>query len=206
MFDAAASATEPDLHNPAEQIEALREEIRRHDYQYYVMDAPSIPDSEYDKLFRQLQTLEQDNPDLITPDSPTQRVGGKPLKAFDSVTHRVAMLSLNNAFEEGEVAAFDRRVRESLGQENIEYAVEPKFDGLAITLTYERGVLVQGATRGDGYTGEDVTDRVRGVDGLPESAGEGDYEVRGELYLNDENKAKANAIRAKAKQQRFHLA
>src|SRR3546814_3979387 len=119
LFDAAASATEPDLHNPAEQIEALREEIRRHDYLYYVMDAPSIPDSEYDKLFRQLQALEQDNPDLITSDSPTQWVGGKPLKAFNSVTHRVPMLSLNNAFEEAEVAAFDRRVRESLGQQNI---------------------------------------------------------------------------------------
>ena len=164
----AAHAKEPGLQsNPAEQIEALREEIRRHDYLYYVMDAPSIPDSEYDKLFRQLQKLEQDNPDLITPDSPTQRVGGKPLKAFDSVTHRVPMLSLNNAFEEAEVAAFDRRVRESLGQENIEYAVEPKFDGLAITLTYENGVLVQGATRGDGYTGEDVTNNLRTIRAIP---------------------------------------
>lgn len=188
LFAAAASAKEPGLQsNPAEQIEALREEIRRHDYLYYVMDAPSIPDSEYDKLFRQLQKLEQDNPDLITPDSPTQRVGGKPLKAFDSITHRVPMLSLNNAFEEAEVAAFDRRVRESLGQENIEYAVEPKFDGLAITLTYENGVLVQGATRGDGYTGEDVTNNLRTIRAIPGrlhvKAPPRLLEVRGEVFM-----------------------
>lgn len=187
MFDAVPSPEPGPQSNPAEQIEALREEIRRHDYLYYVMDAPSIPDSEYDKLFRQLQALEQENPDLITPDSPTQRVGGKPLKAFDSVIHRVPMLSLNNAFAEAEVAAFDRRVRESLGQENIEYAVEPKFDGLAITLTYERGVLVQGATRGDGYTGEDVTNNLRTIRAIPGRLHVKTppplLEVRGEVFM-----------------------
>jgi len=183
-----SNASEPNSgSNPAEQIAALREEIRRHDYLYYVMDAPEVPDSEYDKLFRQLQQLEQDNPDLITPDSPTQRVGGKPLKAFASVTHRVPMLSLNNAFEEVEVAAFDRRVRESLGQSQIEYAVEPKFDGLAITLTYEQGVLVQGATRGDGYTGEDVTNNLRTIRAIPVRLHIDNpprlLEVRGEVFM-----------------------
>jgi DNA ligase (NAD+) len=151
------------------------------------MDAPEVPDSEYDRLFRELQQLEQDNPDLITPDSPTQRVGGKPLKAFASVTHRVPMLSLNNAFEEAEVAAFDRRVRDSLGQKSIEYAVEPKFDGLAVTLTYENGLLVQGATRGDGYTGEDVTNNLRTIRAIPARLHVEKpprlLEVRGEVFM-----------------------
>jgi len=183
-----SSAQEPNTDsNPAEQIAALREEIRRHDYMYYVMDAPEVPDSEYDRLFRELQRLEQENPDLITPDSPTQRVGGKPLKAFASITHRMPMLSLNNAFEEAEVAAFDRRVRESLGQINIEYAVEPKFDGLAITLTYEDGLLVQGATRGDGYTGEDVTNNLRTIRAIPARLHIAKpprlLEVRGEVFM-----------------------
>jgi len=171
----------------AQQILALREQIRQHDYQYYVLDAPSVPDSEYDRLFRELQRLETSHPALITGDSPTQRVGGSALKAFDSVTHRVAMLSLNNAFEEAEVAAFDRRIREALGLEIIEYAVEPKFDGLAITLTYENGVLVQGATRGDGYTGEDVTSNLRTIRAIPAKLHEIKppplLEVRGEVLL-----------------------
>ncbi|MCB5187518.1 NAD-dependent DNA ligase LigA [Methylobacillus caricis] len=169
-----------------QQVEALREEIRRNDYQYYVLDAPSLPDSEYDKLFRQLQLLESDHPDLITPDSPTQRVGGAPVKAFDSVTHRVAMLSLNNAFEDDELLAFDKRARDALGGE-IEYAVEPKFDGLAITLTYEHGVLTQGATRGDGYTGENVTSNLRTIRSIPTRLGIEDppalLEVRGEVFM-----------------------
>ncbi|HSH98741.1 MAG TPA: NAD-dependent DNA ligase LigA, partial [Methyloradius sp.] len=122
-----------------QQISVLRDEIRHHDYQYYVLDAPSVPDGEYDRLFRELQALESQHPDLITPDSPTQRVGGAALKAFDSVTHNTPMLSLNNAFEESELAAFDKRIRDSLGIEEINYAVEPKFDGLALTLRYEDG-------------------------------------------------------------------
>lgn len=130
------------------RIQQLRELIRQHDYEYYVLDAPSITDNEYDGLFRELQALEKENPQLITADSPTQRVGGAPLKSFSNITHRLPMLSLNNAFSEEELIAFDKRVREGLGLSEIEYAVEPKFDGLAITLTYENGVFTQGATRG----------------------------------------------------------
>ena len=155
------------IEQAAEQIADLREQIRRHDYLYYVLDAPSVPDSEYDRIFRALQALENAHPELITPDSPTQRVGGKPLKAFNAITHRQPMLSLNNAFEESEVEAFDRRVREGLGIKKIEYAVEPKLDGLAITLTYENGQLTQGATRGDGYTGEDVISNLRTIRSIP---------------------------------------
>jgi len=162
----AALFGEPEL-TPAERISQLRKEIGYHDHQYYVLDNPSIPDAEYDKLYRELQALEAAHPELITPDSPTQRVSGAALKSFSSITHRVPMLSLNNALEDDEAANFDRRVREGLGLENIEYAVEPKFDGLAITLTYENGVFVQGATRGDGYTGEDVSLNLKTIRAIP---------------------------------------
>ncbi len=145
----------------------LREEIERHNYLYYVLDTPAIPDAEYDRLFRELERLEAAFPQLATPDSPTQRIGAAPLPGFSQVTHRVPMLSLNNAFAEEEVAAFDRRVREGLVVDEVEYAVEPKFDGLAISLVYENGVLVQGATRGDGYTGEDVTVNLRTIRAIP---------------------------------------
>ena len=182
--------------NPEDKIAALREQIRQYDYQYYVMDAPSVPDSEYDRLFRELQALELAHPELITLDSPTQRVGGTPLKAFDAITHRVAMLSLNNAFEEAEVAAFDRRVREGLGLEHIEYAVEPKFDGLAITLAYENGVLVQGATRGDGYSGEDVSSNLRTIRAIPTHLSTLNppklLEVRGEVFMQKRNFERMN--------------
>ena len=154
--------------NVEQRINQLRALIRQHDYQYYALDAPSISDNEYDGLFRELQALEAANPHLIQVDSPTQRVGGTPLKSFSSITHRVPMLSLNNAFSEEELAAFDRRVREGLGVNEVEYAVEPKFDGLAITLTYEHGVFVQGATRGDGYTGEDVTQNLKTIRSIPQ--------------------------------------
>ncbi|MHB9102989.1 MAG: NAD-dependent DNA ligase LigA, partial [Sulfuricella sp.] len=145
----------------------LREEIERHNYLYYVLDKPEIPDAEYDKLFRELERLEAEYPPLATPDSPTRRVGAAPLAEFSQLTHRVPMLSLNNAFEDEEVAAFDRRAREGLGVEVVEYAVDPKFDGLAISLIYENGILVQGATRGDGYTGEDVTSNLRTIKAIP---------------------------------------
>lgn len=150
-----------------ERAQQLRAEIEQHNYRYYVLDNPTIPDAEFDKLFRELEALEKTYPELLSPDSPTQRVGGKPASEFSQVTHRVPMLSLNNAFEDDEVAAFDRRVREALGIETVEYAVEPKFDGLAISLVYENGLLVQGATRGDGYTGEDVTANLRTVRAIP---------------------------------------
>lgn len=151
----------------AAEAAALREEILRHDYLYYVLDAPEVPDAEYDRLFRRLQALETEYPELISPESPTQRVGGQPAREFAAVTHRMPMLSLNNAFEPDEAAAFDRRVREGLGQEEIAYAVEPKFDGLAISIVYEHGQLSQAATRGDGYSGEDVTANIRTVRAIP---------------------------------------
>jgi len=150
-----------------QQIAELSAIIAQHEYQYYVLDAPTISDSEYDGLYRQLADLEQQFPQLITADSPTQRVGGVALGKFGIVTHRQAMLSLNNAFSESELLAFDKRIRDSLSINQIEYAVEPKFDGLAITLTYENGVFVQGATRGDGYTGENVTHNLRTIRAIP---------------------------------------
>ena len=154
---------------PAVVAEAqnLRAELERHNYQYYVLDRPLVSDAEFDRLFRRLQQLESDYPDLADADSPTQRVGGSPLPEFRQVMHRTAMLSLNNAFSEEEVAAFDRRVREGLDMESVEYLAEPKFDGLAISLSYERGRFVQGATRGDGYSGEDVTPNLRTVKNVP---------------------------------------
>ena len=154
---------------PAVVAEAqnLRAELERHNYQYYVLDRPLVSDAKFDRLFRRLQQLESDYPDLADADSPTQRVGGSPLPEFRQVMHRTAMLSLNNAFSEEEVAAFDRRVREGLDMESVEYLAEPKFDGLAISLSYERGRFVQGATRGDGYSGEDVTPNLRTVKNVP---------------------------------------
>jgi len=170
-----------------QRIGRLREEIERHNYRYYVLDEPLVSDAEYDRLFRELQALEAAHPDLVTPDSPTQRVGAKPLAAFAPVRHRTPMLSLNNAFDAEEVAAFDRRVREALGAAEVEYSAEPKFDGLAVNLTYENGVLAQGATRGDGYTGEDVTQNLRTIRSIPLKLAGGKpplrLEVRGEVLM-----------------------
>ncbi len=151
----------------AARARQLREEIELHNYQYYALDEPLVPDAEYDALMRELQDLEARHPDLADPDSPTQRVGAAPLAQFAEVKHRVPMLSLNNAFDEEEVGAFDRRVQEGLGTDEVEYAAEPKFDGLAVSLTYEKGRLVTGATRGDGYTGEDVTVNLRTIRAVP---------------------------------------
>lgn len=145
----------------------LRALLARFDHEYYVLDAPSVPDSEYDRVYRELKDFENAHPEYLTPDSPTQRVSGSAVNAFNSITHRQAMLSLNNAFEDSELEAFDKRIREALGQGEVEYAVEPKFDGLAITLTYENGIFTQGATRGDGYTGEDVTHNLRTLRAIP---------------------------------------
>ena len=163
----------------------LRAEVERHNHAYYVLDAPTIPDAEYDQLFRELQTLEAQHPELLSADSPTQRVGGTPLKSFAQVQHRTPMLSLNNAFDEKEVEAFDVRVREVLGVNEVDYAVEPKFDGLAITLTYRDGVFVQGATRGDGAVGEDVTHNLRTVRSMPLKLVESVpfIEIRGEVLM-----------------------
>lgn len=153
--------------NPAAQIAQLRSLIEQHNHAYYTLDNPTISDAEYDQLFRQLQALEAEHPNLQSPDSPSLRVGAAPLKIFQEVAHQTPMLSLNNAFSEAEVRAFDARIRETLGLDEIEYAVEPKFDGLAITLTYRDGIFVQGATRGDGNVGEDVTENLRTVRDIP---------------------------------------
>lgn len=173
--------------NIKDKIQELIEKISAFDYQYYVLDNPSISDFEYDKIFRSLVDLENENPELIRPDSPSQRVGGKALDAFESVIHRQAMLSLNNAFDEDELIAFDKRIKDDIGIDEVEYAVEPKFDGLAITLTYENGIFVQGATRGDGYTGENVTHNLKTIRSIPTKL---NYihppkllEVRGEVLM-----------------------
>jgi DNA ligase (NAD+) len=150
-----------------ERAAELRAEIEKHNYRYYVLDDPEISDAEYDRLFAELQALEREHPELASPDSPTQRVGAQPLADFAPVKHGTPMLSLNNAFSEDDIVAFDRRAREALGTEAVEYSAEPKFDGLAINLRYERGAFVQGATRGDGYTGEDVTANLRTVRSVP---------------------------------------
>lgn len=145
----------------------LRAELERHNHQYYVLDQPLVSDAEYDRLFRELQQLEHEYPQLVDPESPTQRVGGSALPEFRQVIHRTPMLSLSNAFSEEEVSAFDRRAREGLGMDSVEYLAEPKFDGLAISLTYEQGRFTQGATRGDGFTGEDVTANLRTLKSIP---------------------------------------
>ncbi|WMW82426.1 NAD-dependent DNA ligase LigA [Undibacterium cyanobacteriorum] len=158
---------------PEQRAQQLRDELNRHSYNYYTLDAPTIPDAEYDKLFKELQELEASNPALRAADSPTLRVGSAPLPEFTQVQHSVPMLSLNNGFEDEDVDAFDRRVREGLGlgvvdtQTQIEYAIDLKFDGLAINLRYVNGVFTQAATRGDGYTGEDVTENIRTIRSIP---------------------------------------
>ncbi len=172
----------------AGRVRELRAEIERHNHAYYVLDAPTIPDAEYDRLFRELQALEQQYPELLTPDSPTGRVGAPPLKAFPPHVHGVPMLSLNNAFTAADVEAFDQRVRDGLETiAAVDYAVEPKFDGLAISLTYENGVFARGATRGDGATGEEVTPNLRTLRDIPlRLAGEGWpelIEIRGEVLM-----------------------
>ena len=172
----------------AERAAELRADLERHNHAYYFLDAPTIPDAEYDKLFRELQGLEADYPELLTADSPTQRVGGAPLKEFPPRQHGVPMLSLNNAFAPEEVEAFDKRVRDGLETiAAVDYAVEPKFDGLAISLTYENGVFTCGATRGDGVTGEEVTPNLRTLRCIPlRLQGEGWpalIEIRGEVLM-----------------------
>lgn len=169
------------------QINALRSEINQHNHRYYVLDEPSVPDAEYDRLMRELQALEAAHPELISSDSPTQKVGGAVLKGFSEVAHEQAMLSLDNAMNEAEFAAFYQRVAERLKTtEPLEFAFEPKLDGLAISLLYENGVLVRAATRGDGQTGEDVTQNVRTIKNIPLKL-QGDFperiEIRGEVYM-----------------------
>lgn len=187
------------------RLEDLRRQIHYHNYRYYVLDSPEISDAEYDRLMRELQDLEAHYPELVTPDSPTQRVGAPPLEEFATVRHRVPMLSLGNAFEEQELRAFDERAKRHLGadpSEQIDYVAELKVDGLAVSLTYERGLFTHGATRGDGFTGEDVTINLRTIRAIPlrmlvESAPPL-AEVRGEVYLDKREFARINKEREEA--------
>ena len=179
--------TKPD---PAlqEEAAALRQQLHDHNYRYYALDDPSIPDAEYDRLLRRLQQLELQYPSLKTPDSPTQRVGAPPLSAFESVTHEVPMLSLDNAFSDKELEDFNRRVMERLKRdEPVSYVCEPKLDGVAVSLLYRDGVLVRGATRGDGTTGENITENVRTIKSIPlrlqMQHPPSSLEVRGEIYM-----------------------
>ena len=180
-----------------ERAAALRAEIEAHNHRYYVLDAPTVSDAEYDRLYRELSDLEAKHPELVSPDSPTQRVGGSASPEFATVRHRVPMLSLNNAFSAEEVAAFDRRARDTLGIASVEYSAEPKFDGLAINLAYERGRFVAGTTRGDGYEGEDVTANLRTVRSIPLRLHTHDLppllEVRGEVIMYRADFARMNA-------------
>jgi DNA ligase (NAD+) len=176
----------------AKQAEKLREDLRRHEYLYYVQDEPEISDVKFDRMMAELQKLEAEHPELVTPDSPTQRVGGAPRKGFETRRHSPAMMSLDNTYSMEEIEEFDRRVRELAGREHVDYVTEHKFDGLSISLLYEGGVLTRGVTRGDGTTGEDVTANVRTIRSIPllVDAGElkklrlpQDFEVRGEIIM-----------------------
>ena len=172
---------------PAARAAELREQLKRHDYRYYVLDDPEVPDAEYDRLMGELRALEAAHPELVTPDSPSQRVSGAPSTAFGEVMHRVPMLSLDNAFSDEDVGAFDRRIHERLGAaDDLDYVAEPKLDGLAITVIYRNGELAQAATRGDGVTGEDVTANVRTVRTVPHRLVGGApplLEARGEVFM-----------------------
>src|SRR5665213_2782025 len=166
----------------------LRELLERYNYRYHALDDPEVPDAEYDKLMVELRALETQFPQLLIPNSPTQRVGAAPLSAFGAVKHRVAMLSLDNAFSDEEVRDFDRRIQERLETSGpIRYSAEPKLDGLAVSARYENGSFVQGATRGDGETGEDITQNLRTIKALPLRLRAGNVprtlEVRGEVYM-----------------------
>ena len=206
LFGAASAAT--DAVDGKARVEWLRDELNRHSHAYYVLDNPSIPDAEYDQLFRELQQLEAQHPDLIFPDSPTQRVGGEPLPEFNQVQHDVPMLSINNGFSEEDVHNFDRRVHEGLESNRaVHYACELKFDGLAINLRYENGVLVLASTRGDGFTGEDVTANIRTVRSIPLKLQTNHppalIEVRGEVLMFKADFAKLNQRQREANQKEF---
>src|SRR5882672_10152851 len=182
----------------------LVDEIRQHDHAYYVLAQPSITDQDYDRLYRQLLDLEKQFPDLITPDSPTQRVGGQPIKAFKPVQHLKPMLSLDNTYSQEELREFVNRVQRLLPNETLDWVVEPKVDGLAINLRYEEGVFTSGATRGDGTTGDDITSNLKTIRSIPARLHSQSHnrqtcppvlEARGEVYLTKAGFLKLNAQR-----------
>jgi DNA ligase (NAD+) len=206
-------SSKSEAESPAQTAARLRAELEQHNVRYYVYDEPSVSDAEYDGLMRQLEALEAEHPELVTPESPTQRVGAAPVSAFGSVRHAVPMLSLNNAFDEEEVAAFDRRVTDTLRgagmlgpAQQADYFCELKLDGLAISLRYEDGRLVQAATRGDGQTGEDVTSNIRTIKAIPlqlKGAAPKVLEVRGEVLMNRADFEKLNVAQAKRDEKVF---
>src|SRR6059058_3019790 len=172
--------------NVKKEIAELREKLRYHEYRYYVLDEPEISDAAYDRLMERLKELEAAHPELVTPDSPTVRVGGAPREGFQTVRHARPMLSLDNAFSYDALREWDRRVREGSGKEKIEYIAEHKFDGLSISLQYDDGVLVRGVTRGDGTTGEDVTPNVKTIRSVPlrvDAAALKKAKLRGDLIM-----------------------
>ena len=205
---AAGSAAGPDAADWHARALWLRDELNRHAHAYYVLDNPSIPDAEYDVMFAELQRLEAEHPELMSPYSPTQRVGGAPLPEFSQVRHDVPMLSINNGFSDEDIENFDRRVREGLGTDDpVRYACELKFDGLAINLRYEHGVLVQAATRGDGTTGEDVTANIRTIRSIPLKLHTDKppalIDIRGEVLMFKADFARLNQRQRDAGQKEF---
>lgn len=196
--------------NPAtlKHVEALRTKLREHDYRYYVLAQPSIADEEYDRLMGELQELEAKYPEIASPDSPTQRVGGQPTKEFATVSHAVSMLSLSNTYNEEEVQDFDRRVRSLLGKEPFKYVCELKFDGVAVSLVYREGVIARGATRGDGVQGDEITQNLKTIRSIPlrvfgKKKGLTDFEVRGEVYMEREDFRRMNEERELAGEKTF---
>ncbi len=191
----------------AKRIERLREEIREHDHAYYVLGKPKISDRVYDKLFAELRQLEEENPELVTPDSPTRRVGGAPVEGFEHVTHTIPMLSVDNTYDEAQLREFDERVARGLGGESYRYVVDPKIDGVAVSLIYEGGSLTLGATRGDGTTGDDITQNVRTIRSIPlRLLGRNPpdtLEVRGEIVWPTKNFQRFNAQREAAGEPTF---
>ena len=179
--------------NPEKRIDELRGIIQDHNYRYYILDDPTISDGEYDILLCELENLEKENPELITPDSPTQRVGSTPVTEFGTIEHRIPMLSLANAMNEEEFVAFDKRMQKGLDTDSVTYMAEPKLDGLGVELVYENGLLVYGSTRGDGYTGEDITHNLKTIRGIPLSLRIVDItvpallEVRGEVFIRKDD-------------------
>ncbi|GGK73122.1 NAD-dependent DNA ligase LigA [Amphritea balenae] len=191
-------------------LEQLRDQLRHYNHEYYVLDNPTVPDAEYDRIFQQLKQLEQQYPELVSTDSPTQRVGDKPLAAFNQVKHEMPMLSLDNAFDADDMRGFDKRVRDRLNisdSESLAFACEPKLDGIAVSLMYEKGILVRGATRGDGSTGEDITHNVRTIPSIPlRLMGQGypqRLEVRGEIYMPKRGFDKLNELAIKRDEKPF---
>ena len=195
--------------SPANEIEKLRNEIRRHEDLYYVLDSPEISDREYDQLLEKLQQLEQDHPELVTPDSPTQRVGGRPAEGFAEVVHRLPMLSLDNSYNIDELRAFDERCQKLADGRPLEYVAELKIDGLSLSLQYVNNVLARGVTRGDGRIGEEVTQNARTIRSVPlrvkseAKAIDGEIEVRGEVFIPLDVFQKTNAEREEQGEPRF---